>query len=211
MSDLDLRLIVITDATLAAPRTIDWVVREALAAGAPAVQLRDKNMHSRDLLQRAAQLRELTARYNALLFVNDRLDVALAARADGVHLGPDDIPVAAASQAAPTLELGFSTDDPQLARQAELEGAAYIGCGAVFATQSKAEVAGESIGPSGVRAVVQAVQRPVIAIGGITPDNVAQLDDSGAAGVAVIRAIMAAARPGAVVQDLLNAVAKWRR
>jgi thiamine-phosphate pyrophosphorylase len=196
---------VITDRTLAAPRTVEAVVHECLVAGAPAVQLRDKDASARELLEQALRLRELTARHGALLFINDRLDVALAAQADGVHLGPDDLPLAGARAAAPALMLGFSTDQPELARQSARDGAAYLGCGAVFSTSSKAEAARDQIGSAGLRRVVEAVEIPVLGIGGITPDNVREIADTGAAGCAVIRAIMIAPRPGNVVASLLSA------
>lgn len=201
----NLRVIVITDRKLAAPRTVEAVVRECLEAGAPAVQLRDKAASAKELLEEGLRLRELTRRYHALLFINDRLDVALAAGADGVHLGPDDLPMAGARAVAPFLLLGYSTDQPEPARQSAGQGAAYIGCGAVFATSTKAEAASEQIGTAGLRRVVEAVAIPVIGIGGITPDNVQQVADTGAAGCAVIRAVMADPRPGQVVTCLLSA------
>jgi thiamine-phosphate pyrophosphorylase len=204
VTPLDLRLIVITDRQLAAPRSIEWIVQEALAAGAPAIQLRDKTARASELLVQAQRLRDLTARYHARLFINDRLDVALASHADGVHLGPDDIPMAAARRSAPSLLLGYSTDSPDEAQQAERVGASYIGCGSVFPTTSKAEVAGEAIGAERLRDVVRAVRLPVIAIGGIAPDNIESLAGTGIAGCAVIGAIMTAANPGSVVETLLR-------
>jgi len=202
--DLDLRLIVITDRRLAAPRAMDDVVVAALEAGAPAIQLRDKHATARELFEQAVRLRALTARFGALLFVNDRLDVALAAGADGVHLGPDDIPIAAARRAVPRpFLIGYSTDDPATAAHAVAAGADYIGCGAVFGTSSKADVASERIGPEGVAAVARAVDVPVVAIGGISTENVHQLADTGAAGVAVIGAVMGAADPAAATRLLL--------
>lgn len=210
--DLDLRLIVITDRRLAAPRAVDDVVLAALEAGAPAIQLRDKHATARELLEQAIRLRALTARFGALLFVNDRLDVALAAGADGVHLGPDDIPVAAARRAAPRpFLIGFSTDDPVEAARAVAAGADYIGCGAVFGTSSKADVASERIGPEGVAAVARAVDVPVVAIGGISTENVHQLADTGAAGVAVIGAVMSAADPGQATRVLISSGPGARR
>ncbi len=206
MRDPDLRLIVITDTALADPRSVLDVVAEALAAGAPAVQLRDKTADAATLLRTAAQLRELTRRHGALLFVNDRIDVALAADADGAHLGPEDLPLAAARAVVPGgFLLGYSTDDPDTARRAEADGADYIGCGAVFGTTTKPEAAGEAIGRARVDAVARAVSIPVIAIGGVTPANAASVADTAARGVAVVGAVMAAPDPAAAVRQLLQA------
>jgi thiamine-phosphate pyrophosphorylase len=201
----DLRLIVITDAHLAAPRAVLDIVQESLAAGAPAIQLRNKAASARELVEQARALRELTAQFSALLFINDRLDVALAAGANGVHLGPDDVPLVAARAAVPAdFLIGISTDDPVAARQAGRDGASYIGCGAVFGTTSKPEVAGEAIGPDALRAVVNAVSVPVVGIGGITAGNVAQVAATGAAGCAVIGAIMKSGNVAETVRSLLN-------
>ena len=200
---MDLRLIVITDRALAAPRSVEDVVHAALEAGAPVIQLRDKTADARQLFEQARALLRLTHRHGALLFVNDRLDVALAAGADGVHLGPDDVPVAAARRAVPsTFLVGFSTDDPETARRAAAEGAVYIGCGAVFGTRTK-DVGEERIGPEGLRRVVQAVDVPVIGIGGISPENVEQVAGAGAAGAAVVGAVMKAPDVTDTVRKLL--------
>ena len=200
----DLRLIVITDERLAAPRAVVEVVRAALQAGAPAVQLRMKDAAARDTLAAALELRTHTRQAGALLFLNDRLDVALAADADGVHLGPDDIPVAAARAAAPGgVLIGCSTDDPTIAALAQRDGADYIGCGAVFGTNSK-DVGGEAIGTARLAEVARAVSIPVIGIGGIDPGNVAQVARAGASGVAVIGAVMQADDPAVAVRALLG-------
>jgi thiamine-phosphate pyrophosphorylase len=200
----DLRLIVITDRSLASPRTITDVVRAALQAGAPAIQLRDKTADARELLAQAEQLRALTRAHDALLFINDRVDVALAAQADGVHLGPDDIPLAAARRVVPAgFLIGISTDEPAAAAQARSDGADYIGCGAVFGTSSK-DVGGEAIGIAQLERVVRAVDIPVIAIGGVDTRNVAQVAGTGAAGAAVIGAVMKAPDIGHAVTSLLS-------
>lgn len=202
----DLRLMVITDRQLAEPRDLLHVVRLCLEAGAPAVQLRDKGATARELYEQAVRLRALTTEYEALLFINDRLDIALAAGADGVHLGPGDLPIEAARRAAPApFLIGISTDDPGTARRVEAAGADYIGCGAVFGTTTKAEVGGEKIGPEGLAAVAGAVEIPVVAIGGITPENAGELAATGAAGIAVIGALMAAPDPRAAARELLEA------
>jgi thiamine-phosphate pyrophosphorylase len=200
----DLRLIVITDRKLAGTRSIFDIVREALAAGAPAIQLREKTAPAVQLLDDALRLRDLTRQHNALLFINDRADVALTAAADGVHVGPSDLPVAAVRDIAPQLLVGYSTDDPAVAIANVEAGAAYIGCGAVFGTSSK-DVGAERIGVQGLQRVVRAVTAPVIAIGGITTANVGEVAAAGAAGCAVIGAVMQARQPGAAVEALLRA------
>ena len=208
MSALDLRLIVITDARLAAPRRVADVVAAAIAAGAPAVQLRDKHATTRDLVEQARSLLPIVHGAGARLMINDRLDVALAAGADGVHLGPDDLPIVAARRIAPTgFVIGASTDDPGLARRAQADGADYIGCGAVFGTTTKPDAASERIGIAGLDAVASAVHIPVVGIGGITTENVAQVAATRAAGAAVVGAVMTADDVGAAVRSLLEAFA----
>ena len=209
MTPPDLRLIVITDPDTGPHGSIADVIQAALEAGAPAIQLRHKKASPAELYQEAIQIRDLTRRFGASLFVNDRVDVALAAEADGVHLGPDDLSVAAARAAADAAGrgseflIGASTDDPQRARQLHAEGADYLGCGAVFGTRSKPEVEDERIGPARLREVVDAVPVPVVGIGGITTGNVAQIAATGAAGAAVIRAVMSAPAVEDAVRALL--------
>jgi thiamine-phosphate pyrophosphorylase len=200
------RLIVITDARLAAPRPLRDVVLLALRGGARLIQLRDKAATPRELHAQALALLPIVHGSGAFLIVNDRTDVALAAGADGVHLGPGDLPVAAARRIAPAdFIIGASTDQPERARTLAADGASYIGCGAVFATTSK-DVGGERIGPEGVAAVARAVSIPVVAIGGITPENVGLLSGTGAAGVAVVAAVMGSVDPAATVRRLLRSV-----
>ena len=173
-----LRLTVITDEALARPRALPEVVREALAAGAPTIQLRLKGATARELLEAARTLMPIIRSAGALFIVNDCLDVALAAGADGVHLGPDDpLVVDARAVAADTLGavadafiVGYSVDTTDGAVRAEAEGADYLGVGAVYTTANKSDV-GEVIGLEGLRNVVEAVSIPVVAIGGITPDR----------------------------------------
>jgi len=136
--------------------------------------------------------------------VNDRLDVALALEADGVHLGPTDLPVAAARAAAPPgFLIGRSADEVRVAQGAVSDGADYIGCGTVYATRTKGD-AGAAIGLPRLAAVVQAVAVPVVAIGGITPANVGEVTETGATGVAVVSAVIAAADPAREVRALLR-------
>lgn len=207
-SGLDLRLIVITDRGLAGERSIVDIVRAALAAGAPAIQVRDKDATARELAELTRTLLPLAKAADALLFVNDRLDVALATGADGVHLGPDDIPLSAARRIAPApFIIGCSTDDPVRARELERDGASYIGCGAVFGTVTK-DTGGERIGIDRLNEVARAVSIPVVAIGGVSVDNIDQVVGSEASGAAVVGAVMAARDPGDVTLRLLEG---WRQ
>ncbi len=199
-----LRLIVITDRALAAPRNVLDVTTEALQAGAPAVQLREKRLAPRDVLPLARRLRLATTAVGALFLVNDRLDLALAAGADGVHLGPDDLPVhAARSIAPPGFLIGYSADQPGTAAAAIRQGADYVGCGAVYPTRTKAD-AGEAIGLARLAAVARALDAPVVGIGGIAADQARAVLDAGAAGCAVVGAIMRARNPAQAVGAFLR-------
>jgi thiamine-phosphate pyrophosphorylase len=205
-----LRLTVITDEALAQPRALIEVVREALAAGAPTIQLRLKGASARELLEAAHTLMPIVRSAGALFIVNDRVDVALAAGADGVHLGPDDPPVVdARAVAADTLGgvagafiVGYSVDTTDGAVRAEAEGADYLGSGAVYPTENKSD-AGEVIGLEGLRSVVEAVSIPVVAIGGITPERAKAVAETGACGSAAIGAVMGAPDPAEAVRALL--------
>jgi len=178
-------------------------VRAALSAGAPSVQLRAKEASARELLELGREILPLTRAAGALLFVNDRVDVALALGADGVHVGPDDLPVAALRRATPReLLIGASTDDPDVARRLVADGASYIGCGTVYPTSTKAD-AGEVIGLQGLERVAAAVPVPVVGIGGIDVARSAQVATTSAAGVAVVGAVMKARDVKAVVRGLL--------
>jgi len=180
-------------------------VDSALSAGAPTIQVRSKEAGAAELLALADRLAARIRAAGALLIINDRLDVALAVGADGVHLGPDDLPVSAARQAAPDgFLIGYSTAEPADARRAVAEGASYLGCGAVYGTVNKVD-AGDAIGPDGLRRVVAAVDVPVVGIGGITPARVEEVASTGAAGCAVIGAIMESWDPGGTARELLAA------
>lgn len=199
-----LRLILVTDPEMGAPRSLQETVEASLRAGCRAVQLRDKGAGARELLSSAEALRVLTARHGALLFINDRVDVALAARADGVHLGPSDLPVAAVRDwVGDALLIGYSADDVPAARAAQAAGADYLGCGAVFGTSTK-DVGDEAIGPGQLDRVASAVGIPVVGIGGVTVANASQVAATTAAGAAVVGAIMAAPDPEVATRSLLQ-------
>ena len=201
-----LRLIVITDADIAKPRTVLDVVQAAVSVGAPSIQIRDKTAPARELAATGRALLPITRAAGALLFINDRVDVALAIGADGVHVGPDDIPVSAIRPIVPKgFLIGTSTDDPEEAHRLVSEGADYLGCGTVYRTTTKSD-AGEAIGIDRLKQVILAVDVPVVGIGGVTVVRSREIaDETGAAGVAVIRAVMGAPDPSEAVRGLLRA------
>ncbi len=205
-----LRLMVLTRPDPAAGPLPD-VVDACLEAGATALQLRHEGAAGEALFREARELRPVARRHGALFLVNDRIDVALAAGADGAHLGPEDLPLAAARDAVPDdFVLGFSTDEPERARRAAEEGADYLGVGAVYGTRSKEGLEDEAVGPERVGEVLEAAGLPGVGIGGITPDNAGPVYRAGA-GVAVLGAVMDAPEPAAVVRRLLDAARRGRR
>jgi len=215
MSDLARRvaLIVITDPAVPPGRTVVEVVRAALRAGAPSVQLRAKGGTARESVALARELAAATREAGALLFVNDRVDVALASGADGAHLGDEDLPLAAARRIVPPgFLLGMSADSVELAREAERDGADYVGVGPVHGTASKAD-AGDPIGVGRIAATAAGVRIPVVGIGGIDAGNAGAVIHAGAAGVAVISAIMRAPDPEAATTTLLRSIRgpSWAR
>lgn len=205
-----LALVVITDPDCGAGRDLVDVVRAALRGGTPAIQLRAKGESTRGMVELGRRLRAETAAAGALLFVNDRVDVALVIDADGAHLGDDDLPLEAARAIAPSgFLLGRSVDTPDEARVAERQGADYVGAGPVQATPSKLDAA-PAIGIRGIQSISDATSLPVVAIGGIDAGNAAEVARAGAAGVAVIRAVVQAEDPGSAARALVEGVRRGR-
>lgn len=198
------RLLLVTDRQAAGGRDLVALITVALDAGLPAVQLRDKDMTGRALYALAERLRVATARTGALLFVNERVDVALAVGADGVQLGAGAMPVADARGLLPaTALIGVSTHAPAEIALAAAAGADFALFGPVHPTPSKAGAQGEAA----LGRAVAAAAIPVLAIGGIGPAEIAAVRATGAAGVAVIRALLIAADPAAATRALLDALA----
>lgn len=192
-NNIGFRLYLITDRKLF-PDTASMLkaVEEALKGGVRAVQLREKDLPVRELLEVAYRLRELTSRYNAGLFVNDRFDVALSAGADGVHLGQSGLPPDAVKRVvADRLLVGVSTHSLDEAMSAQQGGADFITFGPVYRTPSKLAY-GEPVGPDALSTVTDRVSLPVFAIGGIGLERVREIIKLGAHGVALIRGILGA-------------------
>jgi thiamine-phosphate diphosphorylase len=183
------------------PDRVLALAQAVLRGGADVVQLRHKTLARGDLLALARRLRALTTAADALFIVNDYLDVALLSRADGVHLGPDDLSVPSARRiSADRLLIGASASNPADALDAVASGADYIGCGATFSTAVKPDK--NVIGPAGVAAVSKAVRVPAFAIGGIEESNLRQLTALGVHRACVIRATADAADPESAARRL---------
>ncbi len=185
MSCLPSRLYAIVDTAQTGGRPLDSVVDAMLAGGVAVLQLRVKDPPADEFLRMALTLRERTARAGCLFIVNDRVDIALAARADGVHLGQEDLPLDAARPLVGNKLIGISTHSLEQAEAAERGGADYIGFGPMFPTRTK-ETGYASRGLSMLESVRRRVAIPIVAIGGITAENVAQTWESGADAAAMI-------------------------
>ena len=204
---INFRLYVVTDRQQTAGRALEAVVSAAVRGGAGAVQLREKDLSARDLYALGARLQAALSPYGVPLLINDRLDVALALDAAGVHLAGHSLPTAVARRLlGPDKLLGVSTHSVEEARRAAAEGADFIVFGPVFTTPSKVAY-GPPQGLQHLTAVVRAVHIPVIAIGGIDHTNLSQVVQAGAYGVAMIRAVLAAPEPYQATQQLRMAFA----
>ena len=198
-----LRLYLATDPDLCAGRDLGTLVEAALAAGVTLVQLRDKQAGGLVLYETACRLRALTRRHGVPLIINDRVDVMLAAQADGVHIGPTDLPLAQIRALAAGRLVGYSVNTAADLQVAERFGADYIGVGPIFPTATKPDAQG-AVGLEGLRRITASTRLPAVAIGGITPANCAAVRAAGAAGVCAISAILGTA-------DVAGAVAAFRQ
>jgi thiamine-phosphate pyrophosphorylase len=202
---MDPSLYVILDRTAARGRDLEAILEAALAGGCRTFQLREKAWPSGRALPLAERLRARCREAGAVFIVNDRVDLALAAGADGVHLGQDDLPPRAAR---PLLRagmiLGLSTHSVDQARAAQAAGADYVAVGSLFPTLTKPDF--QLVGPALVRELRAEIRVPLIGIGGVTPANVAEAVRAGADGVAVISAVCGADDPEAATRAFLDAI-----
>ena len=200
-AEKDLLLYAVTDRYWLNGRTLTDVVRESLEGGVTMLQLREKTLEEPAFLQEAKELQALCRAYHVPFIVNDNVDIALAMNADGVHVGQSDMEALdVRAKLGPDKIIGVSAQTVEQALLAKKHGADYLGVGAVFPTGSKADA--DDVSYDTLKAICQAVSIPVVAIGGISRDNVARLAGSGICGVAVISAIYGAADIRAASQEL---------
>jgi thiamine-phosphate pyrophosphorylase len=208
--NVDFRLYLITDRKVARS-PLPEAVRLALEGGVKAVQLREKDLPVRELLALAKELRSVTSEFGAKLFINDRVDVATAVGADGVHLGGTSMPVDAVRKVVrKDLQIVVSTHNVNEARAAQDGGADFITYGPIFETPSKTQY-GAPVGVKSIRDIKKEVSIPIYAIGGINSGNMLQVMSAGADGIAVISAIMTAEdirKTAAAYDKALTAISK---
>lgn len=186
----DYSIYLVTDDACLQGRALIDCVREALEGGVTLVQYRAKTAYSAEMYNEALQLKALCDSFNVPLIINDRLDIAMAVGAAGVHLGQDDLPCAAARRIlGEEYLIGVSAHNPAEARAALLCGADYLGCGAVFGTATKADV--KKLGTDGLAAICWKKGLPVVGIGGVTADNYREVRAAGADGAAIVSGILA--------------------
>ena len=186
-----LRLYAVTDRTWTEKQTLFQQVEAAVKGGATCVQLREKELDEAAFLQEAKEICALCRRYNVPFIVNDNVDIALACGADGVHVGQEDMAAGdVRCRAGKDIILGVTVHTVEEARQAVLNGADYLGLGAVFPTGTKTDA--EQMPGDMLRAICDSVELPIVAIGGINRDNLFKLSGSGVDGVALVSAIFSA-------------------
>ncbi|MFZ3072014.1 MAG: thiamine phosphate synthase [Thermodesulfobacteriota bacterium] len=179
-------------------------IKAALEGGVKAVCIREKDLPAKKLFSLALRLRRLTKEFNALLFINDRIDVALAVKADGIHLGQNSFsPKDVRPLVGKKILIGVSAHSIKEALQAEKDGADFVTLGPVYRTPSK-EKYGEPIGLSPLKKASKVLRIPFFGIGGIKKENIKEVLQTGASGVAVISAVMAAKSPGKATKELIR-------
>jgi thiamine-phosphate pyrophosphorylase len=199
----DMLLYLVTDRTWLRGRPLSAQVEASLQAGATLVQLREKNLEFREFLDEAHRIRTLTRQYQVPFVINDNVDIAIASDADGVHLGQADGDITAAREKLGEDKIiGISAHNVEEALAAQKSGADYIGVGAIFPTSTKKDA--EPLDVDRLRSICDTVTIPVVAIGGITKENILKLKGTGVDGVAVISAIFASEDIGEATEELLE-------
>ena len=202
MNKIDLSLYLVTDKSDDVEKFLK-TIDEAIQGGVSVVQIREKTADTLDFYNLALKVKEITTKYNVPLIINDRVDVALAIDADGVHVGQSDMPCDVTRKLVGDDKIvGVSAATIEEAQKAEKDGADYIGTGAVFPTATKDDA--PSITKKELKEVVDSINIPVVAIGGINLDNASELTDTGIAGLSVVSAIMSSDNPKESSKKLLN-------
>ena len=199
--DIDYSVYLVTDHRNKTNDEFLKIIEEAIKGGTSIVQLREKTASTKDFYQLALKVKEITSKYDVPLLINDRIDIAIAVDSEGVHIGQDDMPADIARKIIGEDKiLGVSASTVEEAKKAQEDGADYIGSGAVFPTATKDDA--DSVSKEELKEIVDSIDIPVVAIGGITLENAGSLKDTGIAGFSVVSAIMSADEPKEASQKL---------
>jgi thiamine-phosphate pyrophosphorylase len=198
---LEVDIYPVTCERLSAGRSNLEILHAVIAGGAKIIQLREKEYSGKDLYRLALKFREITNIAGALLIINDHLDIAMAVAADGIHLGQDDLPVAAARRLAPELLIGASIHSLEEALQAQQDGADYVNIGPIFPTKTKAGIE-HYLGPDAIQAIGSRISTPFTVMGGINESNMDQVLTQGARRLAMVTAITQAPDISETVRSL---------
>lgn len=183
-------LYLVTDRALMSTATLTEAVEQAILGGCTMVQLREKELSSLEFYRQAMEIKQITDQYHVPLIINDRIDIAMAVKADGVHIGQSDIPAAVARKLiGADMLLGVSAASVTEALQAEKDGADYLGVGAMFPTGTKTDA--DLVSMEELQKIRQAVKLPIVAIGGINKENASLFHSAGIDGLAIVSAIIA--------------------
>ena len=192
--DIDYSVYLVTDRRNKTDEEFLNIIEEAIKGGTTVVQLREKDASTKEFYDLALRVKEITSKYGVPLLINDRIDIALAVDSEGVHIGQDDMPADIAREIIGEDKiLGVSASTVEEAKKAEMDSADYIGSGAVFPTATKDDA--DSVSKDELKEIVDSIDIPVVAIGGITVENASTLKGSGIAGFSVVSAIMSAEDP----------------
>ena len=192
--DIDYSVYLVTDRRNKTDDEFLNIIEEAIKGGTTIVQLREKTASTKEFYDLALKVKEITSKYGVPLLINDRIDIALAVGSEGVHIGQDDMPADIAREIIGEDKiLGVSASTVEEAKKAEIDSADYIGSGAVFPTSTKDDA--DSVSKEELKKIIDSIDIPVVAIGGITVENASTLKGSGIAGVSVVSAIMSAEDP----------------
>lgn len=206
----DYSLYLVTDRGLSRGRTTLEIIQAAVRGGVTCVQLREKTCSTREFIEQARAIQTFLKAHQIPLIINDRIDVAQAVKADGVHLGQKDMPIELARDILKdSMLIGISAETLENAVQAEKGGADYIGVGPIFPTDTKADAA-TPLGPEGFLEIRKAVKIPLVAIGGLKKENAAAVVRNGAEGIAVVSAIVSADDPEKAAIELKNMIIRAR-
>lgn len=178
----------VTDSEILKNRDFFYEIEEVLKAGVSVIQLREKDCSGKEFLKKALKIRELTKKYDAMFIINDRIDIAMISDADGIHIGQDDIDIISARKLVENKIIGVSVSNLEQAREAEKNGADYIGVGAIFKTSTKSNA--KEVGLDMLSKIKQEIKIPVVAIGGINTDNIIDMKKINIDGYAIISEIL---------------------